>query len=1216
MKIATLLTMSALLISLSFFQVSAQNLLQESDNSSQLKQLEPYRSSPQTEVTAIIQFNRLLKEEELGKIKFGAKVSAVWIGARVNGEIKGTNQPAYENDTLESVFQRYRSLSKSMEEILESSKPSPDIVIPKKDLDAYGVYGVSLEGTAAEITEELQRVPKSRLLNVAPSKTNAPKLLNHKAALGSAPLAAGIPAINRRILPNRGRFIAAQSDQPRHRYVLNWFSWDNYYLLDGFKDNEAYEHQVVLNKYDGSTYLGRSTAWDSNMPGAYLDTTILNLASEPDWTVGTYYPKELVPGTWYYTLIVAEEGNASSDTGKISGQVKGYYCLDPLCVIGKGDTQFIRRAWTVSLPGSFDWVRPQINDVTPLSIPTGSNTTITLKGKDFAAPFGARVKIGNQVYPIHWGAQTKFISPNEVQVIVQIGDVNSADIEFSLWLETWDGQISNEVRGLRAVKTSIAPTITRYAWSTTPKANQAFGGTITGTNFIASGTQVWFCVSGTNTCYQHPMTGVIVTNSTTLTVSNVKLASGSWQIYLKTAAGQSRRSTAFTVLSVPPTISRYTWSTTPIANVPFSGTVSGTGFVPGGTQVWFCVSNTNTCYQHPVAGVTINSPTSLSLINVRLGVGSWQFYLKTSAGQSTRSTAFTVQTTTQPTITKYIWNTPPVAGLSFGGTITGTNFVTGGTQVWFCINGTSTCYQHPAGGVIVTNSTTLTVNNVRLGSGSWQIYLQTLAGKSVRSTPFNVQAPLPTVTGYSWNSTPLANQSFGGQVSGTRFVSGATQVWFCMIGSSTCYQHPATGVAVINSTSLTVSNVRLSSGAWQIVVKTAAGQSARSTPFTVQPVGPTITGYNWSTLPKANQAFGGTITGTSFVAGGTQVWFCLSGTSTCYQHPAAGVTVNSSTSLAVTNVNLGAGSWQFYLKTSTGQSLRSTAFTVQAALPTITGYSWTSTPFANQPFGGTISGTGFVSGATQVWFCVNSSVTCYQHPSAGITVNSSTSLTVSNVNLGGGSWQMYIKTAAGQSARSTAFTVQTQAQSPTITGYSWNTTPVENQSFGGTINGTDFVPGGTQVWFCLASTNACYQHPSAGVTVNNSTSLSVNSVNLSSGWWYIYVQTSAGLSAPSTSFNVQAAWPTITGYSWNTTPVANQPFGGTITGTGFVSGGTQVWFCVTSTSTCYQHPGAGVSVNSPTGLNVINVNLGNGSWQIYVQTSAGQSSRSAAFTVW
>lgn len=91
------------------------------------------------------------------------------------------------------------------------------------------------------------------------------------------------------------------------------------------------------------------------------------------------------------------------------------------------------------------------------------------------------------------------------------------------------------------------PTVTSYSWSTTPKGNVLFGGTIKGTNFVSGGTQVWFCVNKKDTCYQHPSSGVDVQSSTQVSVRNVKLSSGSWQVYVETAGGLSKRSEPFTV---------------------------------------------------------------------------------------------------------------------------------------------------------------------------------------------------------------------------------------------------------------------------------------------------------------------------------------------------------------------------------------------------------------------------------------------------------------------------------------------------------------------------------------------------------------------------------------------------------------------------------------------------------------------------------------------
>jgi len=40
------------------------------------------------------------------------------------------------------------------------------------------------------------------------------------------------------------------------------------------------------------------------------------------------------------------------------------------------------------------------------------------------------------------------------------------------------------------------------------------------------------------------------------------------------------------VLLAPPTISSYSWNSTPTGNIAFSGTINGTNFVASGTQVF------------------------------------------------------------------------------------------------------------------------------------------------------------------------------------------------------------------------------------------------------------------------------------------------------------------------------------------------------------------------------------------------------------------------------------------------------------------------------------------------------------------------------------------------------------------------------------------------------------------------------------------------------
>jgi len=97
---------------------------------------------------------------------------------------------------------------------------------------------------------------------------------------------------------------------------------------------------------------------------------------------------------------------------------------------------------------------------------------------------------------------------------------------------------------------------------------------------------------------------------------------------------------------------------------------------------------------------------------------------------------------------------------------------------------------------------------------------------------------------------------------------------------------------------------------------------------------------------------------------------------------------------------------------------------VNSVPPAISGYAWTpSVPTGGQNFNGTISGSGFAPGA-QVFFCMTGTNTCFQQPAAGVFVSGFNQINVVNVNLSRGSWQTYVSTPYGTSARSAAFTVQ------------------------------------------------------------------------------------------------------------------------------------------------------------------------------------------------
>jgi RHS repeat-associated protein len=198
-------------------------------------------------------------------------------------------------------------------------------------------------------------------------------------------------------------------------------------------------------------------------------------------------------------------------------------------------------------------------------------------------------------------------------------------------------------------------------------------------------------------------------------------------------------------------------------------------------------------------------------------------------------------------------------------------------------------------------------------------------------TTANPGSTLPTISNVSPSSYPPSSSNQTMTINGSNFQSGATLTFF----------PPEGGTIPSTASKLTfVSNSQISYqfnnandiGTWSVSVNNPSGQSSNTVSFTVQSLAvPALTGYNWNTTPTDLQNFSGMITGTGFIVTGTRVFFCVNGTNTCYEHPQAGIIVNNSNSLSVSNVNLGSGSYQVYVQTPGGSSNRSTAFTVSTS---------------------------------------------------------------------------------------------------------------------------------------------------------------------------------------------------------------------------------------------------------------------------------------------
>ena len=252
--------------------------------------------------------------------------------------------------------------------------------------------------------------------------------------------------------------------------------------------------------------------------------------------------------------------------------------------------------------------------------------------------------------------------------------------------------------------------------------------------------------------------------------------------------------------------------------------------------------------------------------------------------------------------------------------------------------------------------------------------------------------PAPTVTSISPNSGTI-NGGTAVTITGTGFQAGAT----VSVGGTA-----ATGVTVVNSTSITATTPTHAAGAVNVIVTNSDTQSGTLTQgftyTTASNPAPMLTGIS----PSSGTAAGGTavtITGTGFQAGATVT---LGGT------PATGVTAVSSTSITATTAAHGAGAVDVVVTNSDAQAGTLTQgftyTTTSNPAPTVTSIS----PNSGTINGGTavsIAGTGFQAGTT---------VSLGGTPATGVTVASSTSITATTPAHAAGAVDVVVSNAEQQ----------------------------------------------------------------------------------------------------------------------------------------------------------------------------------------------------------
>lgn len=500
---------------------------------------------------------------------------------------------------------------------------------------------------------------------------------------------------------------------------------------------------------------------------------------------------------------------------------------------------------------------PTITGLSPAAGSTAGGTTVTVTGTGFlgatAVTFG-----GTAVASFTVVSDTSITAPAPAHVA---GAVNVA--------VTAPGGTTAATAASQYTYQTPAPAVTGLA----PTFGPVTGGTqvtISGTDFTGA-TAVAF--GGTAAA---SFSVVSATSLTAVSPAGV----GTVDVTVTTPAGTSAVSAA----------DRFTYTPAPTITLvsPNSGstaggtavTITGTNFLGGATVAFGGVAATN---------VVVVSATSITATTPARAAGAVAVTVANPDGQvGTLASGYTYRNA--PTLGAI----SPTSGAITGNTlvtITGTNFVGGGTTVTFDgISGTN---------ITVSSATQLTATTPAHAAGVVAVVVGTTGGTSAPGQFTYV--PPPTITGLTPNAGPLA----GGNsvtITGTNF-TGTTRVRF---GGTN-----ATFTVVSDTTIAAIAPSRNNTGAVNVTVDTPYGSDTTSTAERYTYVAPpTVTGVG----PASGPAAGGTtvtITGTNFTFVSAVTFGTVNATT---------FTVNSQTRITATAPAQAAGQVNIRVATAGGTS--------------------------------------------------------------------------------------------------------------------------------------------------------------------------------------------------------------------------------------------------------------------------------------------------------
>lgn len=280
-------------------------------------------------------------------------------------------------------------------------------------LDVFVVKNITVYGEKAAISGIATRLPGT--ISAYYSASNRPLMPNQShraqpvsliddeialAAVANTPYYLSLPVSGS---VTTGLFTAPGVTNPT-RGAVNYMTWNS----NGFASDQTYEHDFFLNA-SGGTYFARSfslppycqpnavyaaTSW-SSASYPYLDSNLESngLCSSSGYiayTIGAAQANAITTGTQHFTAILMLNGDASTDTSLLQGQI-GYQwpvgCHSTLCSYPYGygikETTHYNFLVNGAVPGSQSWTNvgyiPNTPDQVSVTNPTASSLRLNFR---------------------------------------------------------------------------------------------------------------------------------------------------------------------------------------------------------------------------------------------------------------------------------------------------------------------------------------------------------------------------------------------------------------------------------------------------------------------------------------------------------------------------------------------------------------------------------------------------------------------------------------------------------------------------------------------------------------------------------------------------------------------------------------------------------------------------------------------------------------------